>query len=363
MPAYHGKPGLPARQWGEPRLCYISSMFRAAALLPALAALAFAQARPTLDIYWVDVEGGAATLIVAPSGESLLVDAGFPGNGDRDARRIAAAAAAAGLARIDHLLITHFHGDHVGGAAALAKLIEIRRFIDHGESVEAGGRGGQLYADYVALAGDRRTIVKPGDRIPLAGVDITVVSAGGRVIERSLERGPLRSFCDNAVQKAADATENGQSVGFLLVYGRFSFLDLGDLTWDREMQLACPVNKIGQVSLFQASHHGFSNGASGAPALINSLRPQVVVVNNGPRKGFSNAAYEAIAAIPDIEGVWQGHRGEGNDDAHNTLADMIANLAGGAEDQGHWIKASVTADGRFTVTNGRNNFSRTYMAR
>ena len=336
-------------------------MLRTIALFAVFAALLPAQGRRTLDIYWIDVEGGAATLIIAPSGESLLVDTGFPG--DRDARRIVQTAVAAGLTRIDNLVITHFHGDHVGGAPALAKLINIGRFIDHGETIEGTGRGGQSYADYVALAGTRRTIAKPGDKIALAGVDITVVSAAGNVIQNRLERGFSKSYCEGAETKPTDTTENSQSVGFLLTYGRFSFLDLGDLTWDREMQLACPVNKIGEVTLFQASHHGFTNGQSGAPALVNSLRPQVVIVNNGARKGFSNASYEEIAAIPDIEGIWQGHRGETNDEAHQTAADLIANPAVGAEDQGHWIKAAVAADGTFTVTNGRNNVTKSYTAR
>ncbi len=343
------------------KLCYISSMLRALALFALFAALLPAQTRRTLDIYWIDVEGGAATLIIAPSGESLLVDTGFPG--DRHAQRIAEMAKAAGLTHIDNLVITHFHADHVGGVVALDKLIEIRHFIDHGETVEGTGRDGQNYAAYVAQTGSRRSIVKPGDKIALAGVDITVVSAAGKVIQNRLERGPSKSYCEGAETKPTDTTENAQSVGFLLTYGRFSFLDLGDLTWDREMQLACPVNKIGEVTLFQASHHGFNNGQSGAPALVNSLHPQVVIVNNGARKGFSNPSYEEIAAIPDIEGIWQGHRGEGNDDAHQTAADMIANPAGGADDKGHWIKASVAADGTFTVTNGRNNFTKSYTAR
>ena len=140
-------------------------------------------------------------------------------------------------------------------------------------------------------------------------------------------------------------------------------MDVGDLTWDREMQLACPANKIGTVTLLQATHHGFSNGQSGAPALIWAIKPQVVVVNNGARKGFSNEGYDTIAKIPGIEGIWQGHRGVTNDAAHNTSDDMIANLEEGTADQGKWIKASVSSDGKFTVTNSRNNFSKTYTAR
>jgi competence protein ComEC len=339
-------------------------ILRLVSLLGALASLIPAQTRRTLDIYWIDVEGGASTLIVAPSGESLLVDTGFPGNDDRDAKRIQAAAVAAGLTRIDNLVITHFHGDHVGGLAALSKAMPIRKIWDHGESIEASQpNGATLWKDYLAAAGNRRTVVKPGDKIPLAGVDITVVSANGEVIAGSMKRGFVNKLCDGAERKPTDNTENSRSTGFLLTYGKFTFLDVGDLTWDREMMLACPNNKIGEVSLMQATHHGFSNGQSGAPALIWSLKPQVVVVNNGARKGFSNGGYETLAKIPAIEGIWQGHKGAMNDADHNTSEDMIANLEEGAADKGNSIKASVSSDGKFTVTNNRNKFSKTYTAR
>jgi competence protein ComEC len=315
------------------------------------------------------VEGGASTLIVAPTGESLLVDTGFPGNDDRDAKRIAATAAAAGLTRIDNLVITHFHGDHVGGLAALSKMIPIRKIYDHGESIEKSqAKGATLWQDYLAVAGSRRTVVKPGDQIPLAGVNIFVVSANGEIFTETVKsgrgsRGFVNKLCDGAERKPTDNTENSRSIGFLLSYGKFTFLDLGDLTWDREMMLACPVNKVGEVTLMQATHHGFSNGQSGAPALIWSLKPQVVVVNNGARKGFSNGGYETLAKIPGIEGIWQGHKGAMNDASHNTADDMIANLEEGAADQGNSIKASASSDGKFTVTNNRNKFSKSYTAR
>jgi competence protein ComEC len=332
--------------------------------IPVAAAALLAGQSRTLDIYWIDVEGGAATLIVAPSGESLLVDTGFPGNGDRDAKRIAAAAVAAGLTRIDNLVITHFHGDHVGGLAALSKMIPIRKIYDHGESIEKSQeKGATLWQDYLAAAGNRRTVVKPGDKIPLAGVDITVVSANGEVISKPINKGFVNKLCDGAERKPTDNTENSRSTGFLLTYGKFTFLDVGDLTWDREMMLACPVNKVGEISLLQATHHGFSNGQSGAPALIWSLKPQVVVVNNGARKGFSNGGYETLAKIPGIEGIWQGHKSAMNDAAHNTADDMIANLDEGAADKGNSIKASVSKDGKFTVTNNRNKFTKSYTSR
>ena len=339
-------------------------IFRLLSLLGAVAMLLPAQTRRTLDIYWVDVEGGAATLIIAPSGESLLVDTGFPGNDDRDAKRIQAAAVAADLTKIDNLVITHFHGDHVGGVAALSKMMPIGKIWDHGESIELSQPGGEnLWKGYLAAVGNKRTVVKPGDKIPLKGVDITVVSANGEVIAQPLKRGFVNKLCDGAERKPTDTTENSHSTGFLLTYGKFTFLDVGDLTWDREMMLACPTNKIGEVSLLQATHHGFSNGQSGAPALIWSLKPQVVVVNNGARKGFSNGGYETIAKIPMIEGIWQGHKGAMNDAEHNTSDDMIANLEQGPADKGEWIKASVASDGKFTVTNNRNKFSKTYTAR
>ena len=248
----------------------------------------------------------------------MLVDTGFPQD-DRDAKRIFAAAQAAGLKKIDILWITHFHLDHVGGVAALSKLIPIGKFYDHGDSIEASTpQGAKLYDDYKAVAQGKRTLVKPGDKIPLAGVNITAVSAAGQVISKPINGGGPNDLCKDAQQKPEDKTENSQSAGFLLTYGKFKFLDLGDLTWDREMMLACPVNKLGTVTLFQASHHGFSGGQSGSPALVWALKPQVVVVNDGARKGFDANAYDIIAKIPGIEGIWQLHRAVQSDAAHNT---------------------------------------------
>jgi beta-lactamase superfamily II metal-dependent hydrolase len=319
------------------------------------------QAR-NLDIYWVDVEGGGATLIVTPDGQSLLVDTGNPAPDDRDAKRIFEAAQKAGLKKIDYVLITHFHGDHVGGAPALAKLIPIDHFLDHGDSIETQGRGGEVWEAYKTVAAGKRTTLKPGDKLPLKGVDALVVSSNGQIIAKPVKgAGAANPYCEGAVQKPADTTENQRSAGILLTYGKFKFLDLGDLTWDIEMQLACPVNKLGTVTLFQATHHGFFNDFSGAPPFVLGVKPQVVVVNNGATKGWQNSAWETVAKIPQLEDVWQLHRAMGPNRDHNVDPERIANLE--PTEDGHGIMASVASDGKFTLTNERTGFSKTYTAR
>jgi len=338
-----------------------------------------AQSR-TLDIYWVDVEGGAATLFVAPSGESMLIDTGFD-VGDRDAIRVAAAAKAAGLQRIDHVIISHYHTDHVGGLAALAKLIPLGRFYGPSDKIEPEN---QKWLDvYRATAGSRRTIVKPGDRVPLPGVDVQFVAADLALIERPLRGSGPNPLCATAEEKAPAGFENQRMVGTHLRFDNFTFLALIDLDWQKEMELACPVNRLGPITLYQSGRHGSFDGA-GAPALLNAIKPQVVVINNGPRKGhgqqdpnakvttppgrtvtpYERNAYARLMQIPGIEGVWQGHLALlDKDPAHNTAPDMIANMEETADCKGHWIKASVQPNGQFTVTNGRNGFSRTYTAR
>jgi competence protein ComEC len=349
-------------------------------LLVAAAAVLPAQAK-NLDIYWIDVEGGASTLIVAPSGESLLIDTGWT-VGDRDAKRILAAAQDAGLKKIDSLLISHWHADHVGGLAALSKLIPIGRFFDHGDAIEKENQ--QWLDSYkTASAGGKRTVVKPGDEIPIKGIRTLVVSSNQQILPHAVNGGGPNPLCASAEQKAPVAPENQRTVGMLLTYGKFKFLDLIDLDWEKEMELACPVNKLGHVTLYQTSRHGSFDGA-GAPAFLGAIRPQVVVMNNGPRKGmgqvdnnvksvtppgtktapYERNSYLRLAKLPGIEGIWQEHLSLlDKDPAHNTAENMIANFEDTAECQGHWIKASVARDGKFTVTNSRNGFSRTYTER
>jgi quinol monooxygenase YgiN/beta-lactamase superfamily II metal-dependent hydrolase len=351
-------------------LTLISRSLAVAAVYVLAAAPAVAQSR-NLDIYWVDVEGGAATLVVAPSGESLLIDSGWE-VGDRDAKRIAAVAGRAGLKKIDYFVLSHFHADHAGGLVALAKLLPIGHCFDRGDFIEPAN---QKWRDgYLAVCGDRRTILKAGDRIPVAGIQVDIVASDGRLIERPIASnggGQPNALCATAENKPKDVPENQLMVGALVSYGRFTFLDLADLDWEKEMELACPVNRLGQVSIWQAGRHGALDGA-GAPGFLYAIKPQVVVVNNGPRKGLGGPSpgaqtaqsihYARIAATPGIEGIWQEHLSL-LDREHNTADTMIANVEDTADCQGHYIQASVAANGAFTVTNSRNNFSRAYTAR
>ncbi len=316
-----------------------------------------------LEIYWIDVEGGGATLIITPNGQSLLVDTGNPGPDDRDPKRIFAAAQAAGLKKIDYLFTTHYHGDHAGGTPALSKMIPIGQYFDHGDSIEGQGRGAQIWDGYKSVATGKRTQVRPGMKLPLKDVDAVVVSSNAEVIPAAINGGGVNPFCMNATPKAADTTENQRSAGFLLTYGKFKFLDLGDLTWDMEMQLACPINKLGAVTLFQATHHGFFGDQSGFPPHVLALKPQVVVVNNGPTKGWQNSAWETVQKIQGLEDTWQIHRAIGPNRDHNTGADLIANPEPTDQCKGNWIKATIEKNGKFTLTNGRNGFKKSYTSR
>lgn len=335
-----------------------------------------AQSR-NLEIYWIDVEGGAATLVVAPSGESLLVDAGYAVD-DRDAKRIHAAAQQAGLKKIDSFVLSHYHGDHVGGLTALAKMMPIDRYFDHGDDVEDVDR--ERLDIYRKVAGNKRTILKAGDVIPLKDVRVDVVASNAQFIAKPLSGGGPNPLCAMAERKEPAGPENARTIGAMLTYGRFKFVNLTDLDWANEMALTCPVNKLGTVTIWQADRHGSLHGA-GAPALLGAIKPQIIVVNNGPRKGLgqvdknarsitnpgrdllASESYQRIAKLPGVEDVWQGHLSLLTERAHNTADNLIANFEDTADCKGHWIKASVAPDGRFTITNGRNGFSKTYRAR
>jgi competence protein ComEC len=332
------------------------------ALGGVLLAVALSAAPRNLEIYWIDAEGGAATLIVAPGGQSLLVDSANRTPDDRDASRILAAARLAGLSRIDMLLTTHFHSDHIGAMPALAAKIPIGMYLDHGESVEiARPQVAEAYRAYVELSAGKRRILKPGDRIPLAGVNIEVLISGGQAITKSLKGAGARNDCADFVAHPPDTDpDNDQSVGFLLTFGKFDFIDLGDLTWNFEQKLVCPNNLIGTVDLYQTTHHGLDR--SNSPQILRALQPKVVVMNNGPRKGGVPGVFEALRRSAALEDIWQGHLAMATPREINTDERMIANLVATAECSGNLLKASVAPDGTYTMTNLRNGFSKSYRS-
>ena len=315
----------------------------------------------TLDIYWIDVEGGAATLVVTPRQESVLMDAGWGRPDDRDARRIEAAMRDANIDRIDYFIASHFHGDHTGGLPALAERVEIGQFLDYGETVEPDSdNSSQAFAAYLRAAEGNRRTVSPGDRLRLDGVVFTFVTAGGEIPSRASSVAGPNVFCDDADPGPSDGGENSQSVGYLLSLGGFQFLNLGDLTVNVQHQLACPENVIGDVDIYQVPHHG----TGVAPQLTWALGYNVAVLNNGPHKGGSAEGYHVAAQSPGIQDVWQVHRALDTELADNTAEDLIANVTDEDDCQGYWLKAMVHPDGRsYYVVNGRNGSSRSYFSR
>ncbi len=330
--------------------------------LAALTAAIACAAPKALQVYFIDVEGGQSTLFVSPSGESLLIDTGWPGNNGRDADRIAAVAKRAGLKKIDYLLITHFHMDHVGGVPQLASRIPIGAYIDHGESVEHGKDEDALFKAYVDTRGSATHIVaKPGDTIPLKGVDVRVLSAAGEEIGQSLPgAGQPNTLCGSEAKREVDATENARSVGTLITFGKFRVLDLGDLTWNKEFELVCPENRVGMVDVYIVSHHGMN--MSGSKTAVHAFAPRVAIMDNGAHKGGTAEAYQAIKSSPGLADIWQLHYAVAGGDANNAPPNFISNVSENP-DEGYGIQLTVQRDGNYTVTNLRNGFSQQYHVR
>ena len=312
----------------------------------------------TLDIYVIDTEGGKAMLVVSPSGQSMLVDTGFPGFNDRDAIRIEEAAKAAGVKRVDFLLTTHYDLDHVNNTPATLARIPADVFMDHGEAVAKDPFTTKAFAAYTeAAAKGKRVILKHGDTIPLKGLEVLVVTAAGEPLKRPLKgAGKPNAFCSSSQLKPkADESENAQSVGLLYRFGKFRMLDLGDLTWNKELELMCPFNFIGTVDLFMVSHHG--NDASNSPALVHGVQPKVTIMNNGPRKVGAPVVLKTIQSSPGLQAAYQLHWSE-NAPADNPPDEFIANLKDSPD--GKWIKVSVEKNGPFSVTNARTGAAKIY---
>lgn len=314
-----------------------------------------------LQIYWIDVEGGGATLLVTPHGQSILMDAGWARDDNRDLHRIQAALRDAGVDRIDYFLASHFHGDHVGGLPALAASVPIGQFVDHGDSVEQGSdRGRASWTAYTSAAGDKRRTITPGDKLPLTGLEFSFVLAHAETLSEPLMPLGPNPHCAGAFPGTEDLGENARSLGYLVSLGAFQFLDLGDVTVNIQHDIACPVNTLATVDVYQLPHHG--DGV--APQLTWALSPSVIVINNGPHKGGGAAGFEVAAGSPGIEDVWQLHRALDTDPDFRTADALTANLSDEDACEGHWIKAEVSADGRsYSLTNGRTGGSRTYLSR
>jgi len=319
------------------------------------------RAAGTLDVYFIDVEGGQATLFVSPSGESMLVDTGWPDFDGRDADRIAAAAKLAGVKQIDYLIITHYHTDHVGGVPQLAARIPIRNFVDHGPSVEHGKEPEALFAAYERIrAKGSHILAKPGVTIPIQGIDVEVLTAAGNEIGKPLAgAGGANPLCATTKLKEADPSENARSIGMLIEFGKFRMIDLGDLTWNKEYELVCPNNKVGTVDVYLSTHHGLAE--SGGPETVHALRPRVAIINNGATKGGSPEAWQTIHSSPALEAIWQLHFAVAGRKENNAPEPFIANLEEDPQqDKGNWIKLSAESNGTFTVVNSRNGRAETY---
>jgi competence protein ComEC len=347
---------------------------------------AAAQTRTTLDIYVVDVEGGNATLFVTPSGESLLIDTGnvAPDAAVRDAGRILAATQDARLTQIDHLIVTHWHGDHFGGLAELAKRIPIRHFIDHGANVQPAPAAddflAKVYPELYAKA--KHTIAKPGDKIAVAGLDVRVVTSAGETIKAPLPgAGAPNPYCAS-FKPGENNAEDPMSVGVFIKFGRFRTAHLGDLTKNKEFELMCPNTRIGALDLFLGLHHGLNS--SNSEVMIHATHPRVVIINNGTRKGGQPDVMRVLHTSPGLEDLWQMHFSQLSGQEYTVPSIFIANMTDdpltampvapiAAPPPGpdappppahngpaYWIKVSAQTDGTFTVTNTRNGFAKTY---
>ena len=361
-----------------------------AALLLACAAPALAET--PLKIVSVDTEGGAATIVLTPDGRSLLIDTGWPAgfgqmpspDGARDsADRIVATAKRLRITRFDYVLVTHYHDDHSGGTAALAERIAVGTFIDHGDNTEPSRPGtppervintpaGQYPRYLDAIKGHPRIIARPGDVIRIGALTDTIVASGTKVIERPLPgAGAANPHCD-VPGKGLTAGENASSVASLLRYGKVTIAQFGDLSWDKEHELACPVDKIGKVNLLLVTQHGSANVSSN-PAQLAAMRPDVAIMPNGGKKGGDPEVIAAVSALPGLKGFWRLHENFRHPELSGDR-DYVANLNPpqaqidavahkpyeAPPDMGYAIEAEITLDGRITVINTRNGFRKIY---
>ena len=319
-----------------------------------------------LDIYFIDVEGGAATLLVTPAGESLLIDSGYPDFGGRDRDRILDVIQnVAKLDHLDHAAVSHWHLDHYGNHAALADKIKINSFWDRGipETLQEDNKFGERIVLYRAASQNQSKTVKAGDEFTLESpsmpLRIRAVTASGEVIPNN---GPPNPFASQHKPQADDPTDNAKSVSLLFTFGKFRFLTCGDLTWNTEAKLMTPNNPVGQIDLFMTTHHGRQD--SNNPVMVLALDPRVCVSCNGPTKGGAPETIATLKQIKSLQAMYQLHRNVKLAENEQAAPENIANSAETADCKGVWIKASVAKDGAsYTVQVGSAGKPRTFESR
>ncbi len=334
-------------------------------LLAAVCSILFmssVHAAKTLDMWVIDTEGGKSVLILSPSGQSMLIDTGFPGNKDRDASRILEACQAAGVKKIDVLVTTHYDMDHVNNTLSVVAKIPVDLFVDHGPAAVNDPRTTAAVKAYDELwAKAKHQVAKPGEKIPFKGVDVLMLGAAGQAIHTPLKgAGGPNPACQGVEPKTwprgnEDTSENGNSVSLLFTFGKFRMLDTGDLTWNRELQMMCPNNPIGTVDLFMVGHHG--NDISNSPALVNAIHARVAVMDNGARKIGAASVVKMLRAAPGMQAVYMVHW-SANAPNDNPPVEYLANLQNSPD--GKWIKISADKNGTMVVTNSRTGEAKTY---
>ena len=346
---------------------------RTLAALLLLFCPALLPAADTLDFYIIDVEGGKAVLVVTPARQAMLIDAGWPGLQDeknqtykitdRDTDRIVAAVRKVGVKQVDYFVVTHYDQDHGANVERVAARmpIPIRAYVDHGEPVSQSREAQDGYASYMRAVGStKRMVVRPGDRIPLAGADVAVVTSAGEVLKSPLPGGGTPNPLCSSEPASPARGENPASVGLVFTFGKFRTIDLSDLPKAKERELMCPNNPVGAADLLLVSHHAFD--MSNLPLLVHALRPLAAIVNNGERHGGQAVAWQTVRDSPGLEDIWQMHLTQAAGKEHNAPEQFIANLSE-ANCQAHWIQVAARRDGSFRVTNARNGFSKTYRRR
>jgi competence protein ComEC len=348
--------------WGQGRPARTVSEARSTPTRPRATSVGAFTRPGDLHVWFVDVEGGQATLFVTPQGTSLLIDTGWENHNGRDADRIAAAARAAGLQRIDFVLITHYHEDHVGGVPQLAQRIPVGTYFDHGDLYERVDVNQQIFGAYLQeleRSHSHRISVHAGDRLPIPGMDVLALSSDGKVINRDLPGGgAVNRYCAQEPMPREDRTENGHSLGVMITFAGTRILDLGDLTKDRERMLMCPTNRIGGVDIDIVSHHGWEQSSSAA--LVHAIQPRVAIMDNGATKGGSVPVLDVYRSSPGLETLWQLHTSEEGRKAgpkENTAEPFIANPPGV---DGNMIELVVHSNGSFAVRNDRTGTVKVY---